>query len=231
MPARPAGEPAQRCTGRDRAADRGPGGDVVRIGKIRIGAGATVGSRSTLLPGARIGKGTEIAAGSTVPGAVPAGQRWAGSPAGGPARPACPGRRPGRALAALGARLRRHVDAPRAAARGGGAARARDHRGRGRRHGVPRGGDGRGAAAWSRPRRSPTCSPTPRSSWPGCACSASAWRGLPPGAQPRGLAGLDHRAADGHGPHGLFPLYASQFTAAWLRLLGAKSAATWRRPR
>ena len=56
-------------------------GDVVRIGKIRIGAGATIGSRSTLLPGARIGKGSEIAAGSTVSGAVPAGQRWAGSPA------------------------------------------------------------------------------------------------------------------------------------------------------
>ena len=56
-------------------------GDVVRIGKIRIGAGATVGARSTLLPGARIGKGAEIAAGSTVHGAVPAGQRWAGSPA------------------------------------------------------------------------------------------------------------------------------------------------------
>jgi non-ribosomal peptide synthetase-like protein len=56
-------------------------GDVVHIGKIRIGAGATVGSRSTLLPGARIGKGARIAAGSTVHGAVPAGQRWAGSPA------------------------------------------------------------------------------------------------------------------------------------------------------
>ncbi|HEX4246613.1 MAG TPA: Pls/PosA family non-ribosomal peptide synthetase [Pseudonocardia sp.] len=56
-------------------------GDIVHIGKIRIGAGATVGSRSTLLPGTRIGKGAEIAAGSTVRGAVPAGQRWAGSPA------------------------------------------------------------------------------------------------------------------------------------------------------
>jgi non-ribosomal peptide synthetase-like protein len=56
-------------------------GDVVHVGKIRIGAGATVGARSTLLPGARIGKGAEIAAGSTVRGAVPAGQRWAGSPA------------------------------------------------------------------------------------------------------------------------------------------------------
>ena len=56
-------------------------GDVVHVGKIRVGAGARVGARSVLLPGARIGKGAEIAAGSTVLGAVPAGQRWAGSPA------------------------------------------------------------------------------------------------------------------------------------------------------
>ncbi len=56
-------------------------GDVVRIGKVRIGADARVGSRSTLMPGARIGKGARIAAGSTVAGAVPANERWAGSPA------------------------------------------------------------------------------------------------------------------------------------------------------
>ena len=56
-------------------------GDTVHIGKIRIGAGARVGSRSTLMPGARIGRGAEVVAGSTVRGAVPAGQRWAGSPA------------------------------------------------------------------------------------------------------------------------------------------------------
>ncbi|MHA6781284.1 Pls/PosA family non-ribosomal peptide synthetase [Pseudonocardia saturnea] len=56
-------------------------GDLVHVGRIRIGAGARVGSRSTLLPGTRIGKGAEIVAGSTVAGAVPAGQRWAGSPA------------------------------------------------------------------------------------------------------------------------------------------------------
>jgi non-ribosomal peptide synthetase-like protein len=56
-------------------------GDVVRIGKVRVGAGARVGARSTLMPGARIGKGAQIAAGSTVVGAVPAGQRWSGSPA------------------------------------------------------------------------------------------------------------------------------------------------------
>ncbi|WP_246258125.1 Pls/PosA family non-ribosomal peptide synthetase [Amycolatopsis anabasis] len=56
-------------------------GDLVHIGKIRIGADARIGARSTLFPGARIGKGAEIAAGSTVRGAVPSGQRWAGSPA------------------------------------------------------------------------------------------------------------------------------------------------------
>ncbi|MFT2817870.1 Pls/PosA family non-ribosomal peptide synthetase [Leifsonia sp. A12D58] len=56
-------------------------GDILRLGAVQIGAGATVGSRSTLLPGTRIGKGAEIAAGSAVHGQVPAGQLWAGSPA------------------------------------------------------------------------------------------------------------------------------------------------------
>ena len=56
-------------------------GDVVRVGRVRVGAGGRVGARSTLMPGARIGKGAKIAAGSTVTGAVPANQRWAGSPA------------------------------------------------------------------------------------------------------------------------------------------------------
>ena len=56
-------------------------GDVVHVGRIRIGAGARVGARSTLMPGARVGKGAEVVAGSTVRGAVPAGQRWSGSPA------------------------------------------------------------------------------------------------------------------------------------------------------
>ncbi|TFV99750.1 Pls/PosA family non-ribosomal peptide synthetase [Orlajensenia leifsoniae] len=56
-------------------------GDVVRIGRMRIGAHSTIGARSTLLPGARIGKYAEIAPGSAVFGRVPSGQRWAGSPA------------------------------------------------------------------------------------------------------------------------------------------------------
>ncbi|MHA4852262.1 Pls/PosA family non-ribosomal peptide synthetase [Rhodococcus sp. MSC1_016] len=56
-------------------------GDVVHIGEIKIGPGATVGARSTLLPGARIGRGAEVEAGSAVFGRVKAGQHWAGSPA------------------------------------------------------------------------------------------------------------------------------------------------------
>ncbi|MEU4096964.1 Pls/PosA family non-ribosomal peptide synthetase [Streptomyces sp. NPDC026673] len=56
-------------------------GDLLHLGKIRVGAGASVGSRSTLLPGARIGKRAEIAPGSAVTGAVRAGQRWGGVPA------------------------------------------------------------------------------------------------------------------------------------------------------
>ncbi|MFI6291970.1 Pls/PosA family non-ribosomal peptide synthetase [Nonomuraea sp. NPDC050790] len=56
-------------------------GDLFRVGEIRIGAGATVGARSIVLPGARIGKNAQIAPGSSVGGEVPAGQRWAGAPA------------------------------------------------------------------------------------------------------------------------------------------------------
>ncbi|MET1044699.1 MAG: Pls/PosA family non-ribosomal peptide synthetase [Microbacteriaceae bacterium] len=56
-------------------------GDILRLGAISIGAEASVGSRSILLPGTRVGKGSEIAAGSAVHSRVPAGQLWAGSPA------------------------------------------------------------------------------------------------------------------------------------------------------
>ncbi len=56
-------------------------GDVVHIGAIRIGAGAVIGSRSTLLPGAVVGKNAVVAPGSAVFGKVKAAQEWAGSPA------------------------------------------------------------------------------------------------------------------------------------------------------
>nr|WP_276092057.1 Pls/PosA family non-ribosomal peptide synthetase [Streptomyces silvisoli] len=56
-------------------------GDLLRIGAVRVGAGARVAARSTLLPGAVIGDRAEVAAGSSVHGTVPDGQLWAGSPA------------------------------------------------------------------------------------------------------------------------------------------------------
>ena len=56
-------------------------GDLVRIGPVRVGADATVGTRSTLAPGTRIGQRAEIAPGSAVFGRVRADQSWAGSPA------------------------------------------------------------------------------------------------------------------------------------------------------
>jgi non-ribosomal peptide synthetase-like protein len=56
-------------------------GDTVHIGSIVVGRGAVVGARSVLLPGTRIGRDAEIAAGSAVSGKVKAGQEWAGSPA------------------------------------------------------------------------------------------------------------------------------------------------------
>ena len=73
-------------------------GDVVHIGRIRVDADASVGSRSTLLPGTRIGEGAEIVAGSAVLGSVPPGELWSGSPASfqGRARHKWPDERPPR---------------------------------------------------------------------------------------------------------------------------------------
>ncbi len=56
------------------------GQDLV-VGEIRIGAGARVGSRALLNPGAIIGDGAEIEVGTVVSGEIPAGERWGGAPA------------------------------------------------------------------------------------------------------------------------------------------------------
>ncbi len=75
-------------------------GDRLHLGAIRIGARAVVGTRSVLMPGARVGKRAEIAPGSVVSdaatsAAVPTGQRWAGVPAARTGRAArYPGERP-----------------------------------------------------------------------------------------------------------------------------------------
>ncbi|WP_213816575.1 Pls/PosA family non-ribosomal peptide synthetase [Glaciihabitans sp. dw_435] len=56
-------------------------GDQLRLGAVHIGADSKIGSRSTLLGGTDIGRGSEIEPGSAVSGSVPDGERWAGSPA------------------------------------------------------------------------------------------------------------------------------------------------------
>lgn len=56
-------------------------GDRLEIGAVKVGAHATVGTRSILFPGARVGKRAEVAPGSAVTGQIPTGQRWAGAPA------------------------------------------------------------------------------------------------------------------------------------------------------
>ena len=56
-------------------------GGTVHVGEIRVGTNASVGARSTLLPGARIGEHARVAPGSAVDSVVPAREHWAGSPA------------------------------------------------------------------------------------------------------------------------------------------------------
>ncbi|WP_432945295.1 Pls/PosA family non-ribosomal peptide synthetase [Kribbella sp. CA-253562] len=74
-------------------------GDRLHVGEVSVGAEAVIGSRSMLLPGAEIGRGAEIAAGSAVSGKVPSNERWSGSPASrvGRARRPWPEERPARA--------------------------------------------------------------------------------------------------------------------------------------
>ncbi|MGJ5752044.1 non-ribosomal peptide synthetase-like protein [Streptomyces puniciscabiei] len=61
-------------------------GDRLHVGRVVVGADARVGHRSTLLPGAVLGHGAELAAGGCLGGRIPDGQVWTGSPA----RPAAP---------------------------------------------------------------------------------------------------------------------------------------------
>jgi non-ribosomal peptide synthetase-like protein len=74
-------------------------GDLFHVGTITIGNDATVGARTTLLPGATIGKNADVAPGSGVVGKVKNGQFWKGSPAvkSGKAKHPWPEERPPRA--------------------------------------------------------------------------------------------------------------------------------------
>ena len=75
------------------------------VGAITIGNDATIGARTTLLPGAVVGKNADVAPGSGVVGKVKNGQYWKGSPAvkSGRVRPPVAGR-PAAARTALGRR-------------------------------------------------------------------------------------------------------------------------------
>ena len=79
--------PADRRQGRRHRARGRPGRPLDRRGRhprgrpSPIGARARVGARCTLGPGASVGDDAEVAPGSLVEGAIPAGEFWAGSPA------------------------------------------------------------------------------------------------------------------------------------------------------
>jgi amino acid adenylation domain-containing protein len=74
-------------------------GDLFHVGRIEVGNDATVGARTTLLPGAVVGKNADVAPGSGVVNKVKAGQYWKGSPAmkSGKAKHPWPDERPRRA--------------------------------------------------------------------------------------------------------------------------------------
>ena len=74
-------------------------GDHFHVGRITIGNDATIGARTTLLPGAVVGKNADVAPGSGVVGKIKNGQYWKGSPAvkSGKARHPWPDHRPRRA--------------------------------------------------------------------------------------------------------------------------------------
>ncbi|MGW3193432.1 Pls/PosA family non-ribosomal peptide synthetase [Streptomyces sp. NPDC001118] len=56
-------------------------GDTLHVGPVTVGAGARVGHRSMLLPGAVVGRDAELTSGACLDGRVPDGACWAGSPA------------------------------------------------------------------------------------------------------------------------------------------------------
>ncbi|MCG6567998.1 Pls/PosA family non-ribosomal peptide synthetase [Tessaracoccus sp. ZS01] len=56
-------------------------GDTLHLGPVVVEARAVVRARSTLVAGAVVGRGAEVAPGSTVTGHVPDGEFWSGAPA------------------------------------------------------------------------------------------------------------------------------------------------------
>jgi serine acetyltransferase len=58
-------------------------GGRLTVGDVRIGAGATVGANSVILPGTHLGDGAQLLGGSIVVAGtkIPAGETWRGNPA------------------------------------------------------------------------------------------------------------------------------------------------------
>ncbi|MGW1074691.1 Pls/PosA family non-ribosomal peptide synthetase [Streptomyces sp. NPDC002537] len=56
-------------------------GGLLRVGAVKIGAGARVAHRSMLMPGASLGANAELTSGACLDGHIPAGETWEGSPA------------------------------------------------------------------------------------------------------------------------------------------------------
>ncbi|STZ25014.1 Pls/PosA family non-ribosomal peptide synthetase [Mycolicibacterium aichiense] len=79
-------------------------GDLFHVGPISVGNDASIGARTTLFPGAVVGKNADVAPGSGVVGKVKNGQYWKGSPAvkSGKARHPWPEHRPPRAALWVG---------------------------------------------------------------------------------------------------------------------------------
>ena len=199
-------------------------GDVVRIGKIRIGAGATVGVAQHAAAGRADRQGRRDRRGldgraAPYPPASAGRARPRGGRASGVAlavdrdrRARAPGRSPTASPSMLLGLLPAVAALPALAILAAGVAR----------HGVPAAATV-GALLWS-PLATLAYLVTLRALVRGRRAPARHrhGRGLPPGAQPRWAWQVwATERLMGMARTGLFPLYASQFTAAWLRLLGA----------
>ena len=195
-------------------------GDRVHIGEIRIGAGATIGARSTLFPGARIGKNAQIAAGLGG-GGRGAVRRALGRLARRPDRA-----RPRAARRASGRRARaRWVASTASSALVLGLMPA------GRRAARPRRAP---ASTARRPLRATSCARCCRSRtvasmatlraadrWPWCGCWPSACtRGYHPVHSRQAWQAWATERLMAMARVWLFPLYASMFTPVWLRAAG-----------
>ncbi|MFD0375964.1 Pls/PosA family non-ribosomal peptide synthetase [Streptomyces sp. NPDC127112] len=207
-------------------------GDRLVVGAVRIGAGARVGHRAVVMPGAELGEGAELAAGACLDGRIPPGESWHGSPARPRTRPEAPAGR----------------DVHRAAAR---TDRPRGHRRRRAAYALSllllpllpvlaslpvlvatyhlvKDRTTLGEVAWRLVLAAPASVPVAVLCWMGLVALVVRVLGrrITSGSHPAdgGVAWrvwLVHRLLDGCRT-GLLPLYASLATPLWLRLLGAR---------